>query len=524
MAVSADTRARAAGVDTGAEGPVIALENVSIAFGDHPVFAGLDLAVPRGRTTVIVGRSGSGKTLLLKLMMGLVPPDRGRVRVFGHDLAASSSTELTTIRARMSMVFQNYALFDALPVEDNVEFPLVEVAGTPARDAARQAHELLARLGLADSEHALPETLSGGMKRRVALARALVSRPDIALLDEPTTGLDPVLVEQVDELIAAARTQRTMTLVIVTHDLASVQRLADRVAFLDGGKITFVGSYDEFLASPLPSIRSFLAGASSGAGALASLAPSPDAGTAPPVIELVDVHKWFGDNHALRGVDLAIYPGRITALIGGSGSGKSVLVRHIAGLLKPDRGKVLVFGRDIVPMSERELDAIHPRLALVFQHGALLDWLDVEGNVAFPLVERRDLPTEAVRTRVDELLERMDLAELRHRMPGELSAGERKRVALARAMVTRPDVLIYDEPTTGQDPVRSHEIEDLIVQTQQRFGVTTLVISHDMTSTFRIANTIAMLCDGKIIACGTPDELRASTDPRVRDFLRAAAI
>jgi ABC-type transporter Mla maintaining outer membrane lipid asymmetry ATPase subunit MlaF len=500
------------------DAPVVALDDVSVAFGTKRVLDGLCLEIPRGKTTVIVGRSGSGKTVLLKLMTGLLQPDRGRVRMFGRELATLSYGELLALRARMAMLFQNYALFDSLDVEDNVVFPLVEGAQRPQREAERQAHELIEMLGLADSKHVLPGALSGGMKRRVALARALISRPEIALFDEPTTGLDPLMVEQVDELITLARRRFATTMVIISHDLASVQRLADRVAFLHEGRIIFVGSCDELVRCQLPPIREFLA-----AGASPARAPSV-VSQSEPVIELVGVHKRLGDKHVLRGVDLAIYPNRITGLIGGSGSGKSVLVKHILGLLQPDRGRILVFGNDIVSMRDRELADVRSRFALVFQHAALLDGLSVEDNVAFPLVEHRRLPSDEVRRRVDDLVERLGLGELRRRMPGELSVGERKRVGLARAMVTRPDILIYDEATTGQDPVRAHEIEDMIVQAHEQFGITTIVISHDMPSICRIAHTIAMLHDGKIVACGTPAELRASADANVHHFLHAAGV
>lgn len=503
--------------DAIADEPVIRLEDVSLGFGDRRVLDGLDLDIRRGETTVIVGRSGSGKSVLLKLMAGLLAPDHGRVHLFERDLADLSYRELLRLRGRMAMVFQNYALFDGLNVEDNVEFPLLEAEGLPPAEAERRARELVGMLGLEHDEHVLPGELSGGMKRRVALARALVSRPEVALLDEPTTGLDPVMVEQVDQIIESAKRRFSITMVIITHDLTSVRRLADRVAFLHEGKIIFVGSFDELVASTLEPIRQLLAGATPAAPPIAASRAER------AVIELVDVHKRFGDKHVLRGVDLAIYPHRITALIGSSGSGKSVLVRQIMGLLHPDRGRILVFDRDIVAMSERELVGTRARLAMVFQHAALLDWLDVEDNIAFPLVEHA-LPDREVRKRVEEILQRLGLAELRRRLPGELSVGERKRVGLARAMVTRPDVLIYDEPTTGQDPVRAHEIDDMIVQAQQEFGVTTIVISHDMFSTFRIAHTIAMLHDGRIVAYGTPAELRASPDPDVQHFLRAAGV
>jgi len=243
-----------------------------------------------------------------------------------------------------------------------------------------------------------------------------------------------------------------------------------------------------------------------------------------PVVELVGVHKRFGDKEVLRGVDLAIYPRRITVLIGASGSGKSVIMKHVMGLFKPDRGKIVAFGKDIVPMTPLQLDEVRTHFGLVFQHAALLDWLSVEDNIAFPLVERRRASRQEIRGRVDEILERLKLTDLRRRMPAEISAGQRKRVGVARAIVMKPDVIIYDEPTTGQDPLRTRDIDDMIQETQEQFEITSIVISHDMASTFRIAHMIAMLYHGRIAAYGTPDEVLASPHEHVQAFIHAGSV
>jgi ABC-type transporter Mla maintaining outer membrane lipid asymmetry ATPase subunit MlaF len=313
--------------------------------------------------------------------------------------------------------------------------------------------------------------------------------------------------------------------------MASTQRLADRVGFLHDGKIIFYGDYEEFTHSELPPIRTFLDGARTSRLSLRAgeaIAPAERRAPIPieeaPVVELVDVHKRFGDKDVLRGVDLAIYPRRITVLIGASGSGKSVIMKHVMGLFKPDRGKIIAFGKDIVPMNVLQLDEIRTHFGLVFQHAALLDWLSVEGNIAFPLVERRQASRREIRERVDEILERLKLADIRRRMPAEISAGQRKRVGIARAIVMRPEVMIYDEPTTGQDPLRTRDIDDMIQETQEQFEITSIVISHDMASTFRIAHMIAMLYQGQIAAYGTPEEVLASPHEHVQEFIHAGSV
>ncbi len=506
--------------------PVIQLIDVSIGFGDKQVLDGLNLDITPGMATVVVGRSGSGKSVLLKLMMGLLKPDKGKVVLFGRDVAECSPVEILELRKRMGMLFQNYALFDALPLEDNVGFTLSENSKIKRRDIVELSHELIRILGLAGSERLLPSELSGGMKKRVSLARALIANPEVVLFDEPTTGLDPIMIEKVDEMIALAKQQYGITSVIISHDMASTKRLADRVAFLYEGKIVFFGTYAEFMESSLPPIRAFVEGAQT-----SRLSRDAEVGTTPaeeaihdePVVELVDVHKRFGTKHVLRGVSLPIYPNKITVLIGASGSGKSVIIKHIMGLFKPTSGDIKVFGKSIVGLDEFQLNEVRRDFGLLFQHAALLDWLNVYDNVAFPLRER-GVGRREIRERVEEILVRTHIGDVRDRMPGEISEGQKKRVGLARAIVTRPKIMIYDEPTTGQDPLRTRDIDDMIQDAQKQFDITSIVISHDMASTFRIAHMVALLYQGQIAAYGTPAQVRASPDPHVQHFIHAGAV
>jgi ABC-type transporter Mla maintaining outer membrane lipid asymmetry ATPase subunit MlaF len=509
--------------------PVIELDDVWVAFGDKQVLCGLSLQIIPGQSTVVVGRSGSGKSVLLRVMMGLQKPDRGRVTLFGRDLATCTPVEVIELRKRMGMLFQNYALFDALTVDENVGFSLQENSRLPQREIASLTAELIQILNLTGSERLLPAELSGGMRKRVSLARALIANPEVVLFDEPTTGLDPIMIAQVDDMIALAKQQYQITSCIVSHDMASTQRLADHVAFLHDGRIIFYDTYDAFVHSDLPQIQAFVEGARTSrltrAGAVEPAGPPATAATTePPVVELIDVYKSFGDKPVLKGVSFPIYPRKITVIIGASGSGKSVIIKHVMGLFKPDRGQILVFGQDIVPMKDRELNDMRKHFGLLFQSAALLDWLSVYENVAFPLRERANLPRGELRDRVLDILERLNLHDIAHRMPGEISAGQRKRVGLARAIVMKPDIMIYDEPTTGQDPLRTRDIDDMIQQTQERFDITSVVISHDMASTFRIGHMITMLYQGRIVAFGSPAELRASSDPHVQRFIHAGSV
>jgi phospholipid/cholesterol/gamma-HCH transport system ATP-binding protein len=261
-------------------------------------------------------------------------------------------------------------------------------------------------------------------------------------------------------------------------------------------------------------------------------APAPDDASRGGRVELYQIqirglHKTFGPQHVLRGVDLDIERGKINIVIGGSGQGKSVLMKHLMGLLKPDAGQILVDGEDIVPLKDVALGALRRKFGMVFQYAALFDSLNVVENIAFPLIERYHLPREEIMTRVRELLTRLDLGQvagIEQKFPAELSGGQRKRVGLARALIDRPQILLYDEPTTGLDPVATKNVDDMILRASRDFGVTSVVISHDMASTFRIADRVSMLYDGKILVTGTPEELLHAPYAPLQEFISMAGL
>jgi phospholipid/cholesterol/gamma-HCH transport system ATP-binding protein len=239
------------------------------------------------------------------------------------------------------------------------------------------------------------------------------------------------------------------------------------------------------------------------------------------VIEVRDLHKSFGDNHVLRGVSLNIEDGTTFVVLGGSGSGKTVLMKHVIGLLKPDKGTVLVDGVEIPKLTGRALTESRRMFGMVFQGAALFDSMTVYENVAFPLKERqRHMKTSELRRRVVEKLRVVDLEEdVLPMYPAELSGGMKKRVALARAVVHEPKIVLYDEPTTGLDPITTAYVDDMILQAKRRLGVTSMVISHDIASAFKVADRLAVLYDGHIAAQGTPEEVRRSDHPYVQKYL-----
>jgi phospholipid/cholesterol/gamma-HCH transport system ATP-binding protein len=240
-----------------------------------------------------------------------------------------------------------------------------------------------------------------------------------------------------------------------------------------------------------------------------------------PAIEIVDLHKAFGGNHVLRGVNLTVRSGTTTVILGGSGSGKSVLMKHMIGLLRPDRGQVLVEGEDVARLEGPELDRVRRKFGMVFQMAALFDSMTVYDNVAFPLHEhRKDLPETEVARIVAEKLAVVGLRDIESKFPAELSGGMRKRVGLARAIVREPGIVLYDEPTTGLDPITTDYVDEMILGAKRELGVTSVVISHDIASSFKVADELAVLFEGQIVASGPPEVVRRSEHPHVRQFLQ----
>jgi phospholipid/cholesterol/gamma-HCH transport system ATP-binding protein len=241
------------------------------------------------------------------------------------------------------------------------------------------------------------------------------------------------------------------------------------------------------------------------------------------VLETIDLWKAFGENEVLRGVNLNVDDGETLVVLGPSGCGKSVLLKHIIGLMKPDRGSILVEGRDITRMRLAELDQVRKRFGMVFQGAALFDSMTVGQNVGLPLKEHRGMRGAELDRLVDEKLELVGLSGIAHLWPSQISGGMKKRVALARAIALDPDVILYDEPTTGLDPVRADVINELILKLKRELRVTGIVVTHDMASARKVGDRIIMLHEGKFVFDSPPDALDGYRDERVRRFVEGRA-
>lgn len=242
------------------------------------------------------------------------------------------------------------------------------------------------------------------------------------------------------------------------------------------------------------------------------------------MIKLVGVEKTLGGQPVLRGVDLDIPAGKLTTIIGGSGGGKSVLLKHVIGLMQPDRGEVWVDGIEISRLKGRALNDVRKKFAMLFQGAALFDSLTVFENVAFPLREKLRLAETEVVRRVEEKLEQVGLSGMGHKFPAELSGGMKKRVGLARALVMEPEIILFDEPTTGLDPLMANTIHDLIVGMHRTFGFTAVMVSHEIPEIFLISDWVAMLKDGKIAAMAPSADFQKTTDPAIREFISVGGI
>jgi phospholipid/cholesterol/gamma-HCH transport system ATP-binding protein len=237
------------------------------------------------------------------------------------------------------------------------------------------------------------------------------------------------------------------------------------------------------------------------------------------MIQVVDVYRSFGKQQVLKGINFRVRRGEILAVIGPSGSGKTVLLRLIIGLLRPDRGQVIIEGTDITTLYGRRLDRVRERFGMLFQGGALFDSINVLDNVAFPLREKTKLSEPEIASHVQKMLESVGLGDMGYKFPAELSGGMKKRVALARALITGPSIVLFDEPTTGLDPILVHAIHQLILDTHRTFGYTAVLVSHEVPKVFDVATRVAMIHEGMIIEQGTPEEILKSSDPLIRQFI-----
>ena len=502
--------------------PLLSVENLSIGFGrDDAVIRDVNFALNPGETLALVGESGSGKTVTMLALTGLLPEGAevdGRVRFDGQPLPQSERAMARWRGQRIGMVFQEpmTALNPLMQIKDQIA---EAIALNPDGNVERQTEQLLAEVGLqARHGERFAHQLSGGQRQRVMIAMALAGQPDLLIADEPTSALDLITQRVVLDLIAEICAHRQMALLFISHDLKAVASLCSRVAVMHDGRIVETGATAEIFAAPQAAYTQRLVAASRfEAPTLARPAPGDT------LLQVEAVSRDYAQGgmlwwsrpplRAVDGVSLSIAAGECVALVGPSGCGKTTLAKIIVGLDSATSGAITLegqtyHGRDLPARLRRDL-------SLVFQDpfGSFNPRLSIGQSLAEPLRLEPELTREAVAARLAQAITSVGLeTAMLARYPHEFSGGQRQRLAIARALVTRPKLLVLDEPVSALDMSVRGEVLALLTQLQADYGLTYLIISHDLDMVAAIADRVLVMEAGQIVEQGPPAQLFA--EPR----------
>lgn len=505
---------------------------------------GVSLSVPAGAVTAVIGESGSGKSTLAHAIVRLLPDNAeivtGSVRFGDGDLLRVPDRVLRTVRGRdIGFVPQDpVASLNPTATIGRQLREAYRLAGSTATVEQIDAEivEDLAAVGLRDPAALLdryPHELSGGMRQRVLIAMAFSQRPRLVIADEPTSALDVLVGAEVMRSIHAIRRRRDTAVVLVTHDLALAAANAEHVVVIRDGQVVETGRTDEVFTAPRHEYTRELVGNSprlvggravsipelfSSRADLGSRAePGTTAATATPrpepIIEIEEVSKRFGTTLAVDRVSLTVRRGATLALVGESGSGKTTLSRMVLGLEKPTSGQVRVFGEDVAGLSRRRLRELRRNVQVVYQSpfASLNPRMTVERIVAEPLEAYRVGDRRERARRVRELLDTVQLpGDYASRLPGELSGGQRQRVAIARALALRPALIVLDEPVSALDATIQSQVLDLLKTVRSEFGVTYLLVTHDLAVVVDMAEDIAVMRRGRIVEQGPAAQVMLS--------------
>jgi ABC-type microcin C transport system duplicated ATPase subunit YejF len=525
--------------------PALAIKDLVVSFrtedGDVAAVRGIDIQVAKGETIAIVGESGSGKSQTAMAIMGLLASNgaaTGSALYDGTELIGQSPADLDRIRgSKITIIFQEpmTSLDPLYRIGQQMALPLMKHGGLTKPSARARSIELLQQVQIRNPEQrvdAYPHELSGGERQRVMIAMALANNPDILIADEPTTALDVTVEARILALLADLKTRLGMALIFISHDLGLVRQIADRIYVMRAGEVVEHGATADIFNAPQHAYTKMLIAAVPG-GRKAAVAPD-----APVLLEARDISVTFPgkaslfgrDREAIRAVDgvsLSIQRGETIGIVGESGSGKSTLGRAVLKLI-PAAGMVRLEDRDLMPLSRRELRPLRRHMQIVFQDpfGSLSPRLTAgeivtEGLLVHaPEVGRAARDSAAVQAFGDV---RLDPAT-RNRFPHEFSGGQRQRLAIARAIVLRPKLLVLDEPTSALDRSVQSEIIALLRDLQAQHGLTYVFISHDIAVVRAMADRIAVMRAGQIVEIGTTDQIiQAPLHAYTKELLQAAA-
>ncbi len=525
---------------------LLTVNNLSVDFGkgDGAVHAvkGISFDIGKKETVALVGESGSGKTVSALSILRLLPypaasHPTGEIIYKGQNILDMRQSDLRKIRGdEISMIFQEpmTSLNPLHTIEKQVAEVMTIHQGISGKAAQARVLELLDAVGIDNPEERLnsyPHQLSGGQRQRVMIAMALANDPDLLIADEPTTALDVTIQAQILELLLRLREKLNMAMLLITHDLGIVRKMADRVCVMTDGEIVEHGPTKQIFTAPKHAYTKHLL-ASEPKGKPPAADPS-----APIILKADDLKVWFpirrgflrrtvGYIKAVDGVDLAVPEGQTVGVVGESGSGKTTLGLALLRLISSD-GPVVYLGNRIDGLESKEMRPYRREMQIVFQdpYGSLSPRLSVSQIVEEGLlVQKRGLNAEERRARVSKALEEVGLSPAtQDRYPHEFSGGQRQRIAIARALVLEPKFLVLDEPTSALDVSVQAQIVDLLRDLQKRYSLAYLVISHDLKVVRALANSIIVMRDGKVVEKGPADQVFDSPQTDYTKALLAAA-
>lgn len=510
--------------------PLLEVEDLTVTFGDRKALDGITLTLRSDEVLGVVGETGAGKSVLARALIRLLPEaadiQARDIRVTGQSLEGMAAEDLRRLRGGEIALIGTDAksLLDPVrPVGEQVADVLQAHRRIGRRLARQAAVDLFTKVGIVDPEKraaAYPHQLSGGMAQRIVIAMALIAGPKVVLADDATLGLDATIQVQVLDLLVSRCRELGMGAVIITHDLGIVARYCDRVAIMRAGKIEEETTTAAFLEGPSTAYGAeLLAAARARPVPMTQPAVAADAGEAQavrPILEVLNLKKHFKtpSGHVVKAVDdvsFRIPRGETLALVGESGSGKTTVGQCLVRLLDSDSGSVLFGGADILGLTDNTFRPMRRNIQMVFQepYVALNPRWTVADLIAEPLALDPTARTAADRNRrVLEMLDRVRLpARLAGAFPHQLTAGEQKRVGMARALATRPDFVVFDEPTTALDIRVRAQIIDLVRDLQREMQLATLFITHDLNSVRSLAHNVAVMRYGKIVEIGETERI-----------------
>ena len=520
---------------------LIEIRDLRVGFAGREVVHGVNLDIRRGECLALVGESGSGKSVtahsILRLLPGKNVETQGSIRYNGIDLVSASPAQLRSLRGnRIAMIFQEpmTSLNPLHTVEKQVSEVLITHKGLKKREARARTLELLELVGIRDPQHRLnayPHQLSGGQRQRVMIAMALANEPELLIADEPTTALDVTVQQKILELLIDLQQRLGMSLLLISHDLNLVRKIAQRVCVMRAGEIVEQATCEDLFKAPQhPYSRMLIEAEPSG-----SPVPADDPGN---LLQVDNLKVWFPlpkslfsrERHyvkAVDGVSFELKKGRTLGIVGESGSGKSTLGQAVLRLVE-SQGSIRLDGQQLGALNQDQLRPLRRHMQVVFQDpfGSLSPRMSVQQIISEGLLAHNIGTVQEREAAVIRVLQEVGLdPESRHRYPHEFSGGQRQRISIARALIMEPELILLDEPTSALDRTVQKQVVDLLRDLQAKHGLTYLFISHDLAVVHALAHDMIVIKDGKVVEQGNAQSLFSNPQhPYTRELLQASSV